>query len=61
MEMVKRRLSILTIDQVAWLFSTTTEAILQWVKAGKLTACRNGNEIAFRRTDVVPLLIRLGA
>jgi len=61
MKLAKRRLSILTIDQVAWLFSTTTEAILQWVKAGKLTACRNGNEIAFRRTDVVPLLIRLGA
>ena len=62
MKLVKRRLSILTVDQVAWLFSTTTENILQRVEAGTLTAYhRNGDSIVFRRADVVPLLIRLGA
>jgi len=61
MTLDKERVSILTLNEVAWLLSTTPDMIWHWVKAGILNPYLNGKDPVFQRSDVATLLIKLGA
>lgn len=49
---------IMTVKEVAALYRFTDETVRRWVRLGRLRVHRVGNEIRFRRRDVIAAMER---